>query len=443
MRRRRKLQVEPSVATIESLSHDGRGIAHVNGKITFIQNALPGEIVIFKYTTQHRSYDEAYAFKIENRSKHRERPPCPHYYICGGCSMQHMKPEAQIEHKEKVLLDQLKHFGNVVPKEILSPLIGPTTGYRQKARLGIRYVPKKENSVLVGFREKNGNFIAEMDSCEILNPRIGKAIHEFRLLFDGLKMREFIPQMEIACAEDKIAIILRHLSNLPDEDSEKLINYAKEKKFDLYFQSGGPETVKKIWPQDNDEWMKYELFDHEVELLFHPMDFTQVNHAINRQMVNRAIALLDPQREDCILDLFCGVGNFTIPMAQYCKQVVGVEVDQTMVSRCCRNVEHNNIKNVEFYEADLTKEISTFPWTEKKYNKILLDPPRTGALELMPYFKGVNAPKIVYISCNPATLARDVGELAKQGYTLEKVGIMDMFPHTSHVESIALLTKPY
>jgi 23S rRNA (uracil1939-C5)-methyltransferase len=435
--------VEPSVAVIENLSHDGRGIAHIDGKITFIQNALPGEEVTFKYTAQHRSYDEAYAFKVENRSKWREKPPCPHYHVCGGCSMQHIRSDAQIEHKEKVLLDQLKHFGNVIPKEVLSPLTGPTTGYRQRARLGIRYVPKKENSVLVGFREKNGQFIAEMDSCETLNPRIGLKIRAFRSFFDTLMMREFIPQMEIACTEDKVALVLRHLSNFPPEDAEKLMAFAKENDFELYFQSGGPDTVKKVWPQDDVNWMKYELSDHEVELEFHPMDFTQVNPYINRQMVNRAIALLDPQPHDNILDLFCGLGNFTIPIAQYCKKITGVEVDEAMVHRGYHNAEHNKIKNIEFHAADLAKDISNMAFAKQKYDKILLDPPRTGALELMPYFKAFNAPRVVYVSCNPATLARDVGELVQQGYILEKVGIMDMFPHTSHVESIALLTKPY
>lgn len=443
MRRRRKTQLEPAFTTIENLSHDGRGIAHVNGKITFLHNALPGEDVTFKYTNQHRSYDEGYAFNIEKHSKMRDRPICPHYYICGGCSLQHMTSEAQIAHKEKVLLDQLKHFGNICPKEILSPLTGPTTGYRQKARLGIRYVPKKENSMLVGFREKNGRFIAEMNSCEVLDVRIGKKIHLFRDMLNTLSTREFIPQMEVACTTNKVAIILRHLCHLPNDDVEKLFVFAGEHNFDLYFQSGGPKTIKKVFPDDQNERLSYTLDDHESELLFHPTDFTQVNQTINRQMVNRAIALLDPQPEDRILDLFCGLGNFTIPIAQYCQHIVGVEGDAGMVERGYANAKHNQLTNIEFYAANLTQDISSHDWAKQQYDKILIDPPRSGALELIPAIKVFNASKIVYISCNPATLARDIGELVKQGYVLEKAGIMDMFPHTSHVESIVLLTRPY
>jgi len=440
--RRKILPTEPVEAIIETLSHDGRGIAHVNGKITFITNALPQEKILFQYTNRHGSFDEGEAINILQSSKDRITPVCQFYNLCGGCSLQHLNENKQIEHKQQVLIDQLKHFGNVEPEEILLPLTGPVWGYRHKARLGVRFVIKKER-LLIGFREKNGRFIADLDCCEVLDPSIGKKIIELRdfiSLLDGFKN---IPQIEIAVGDEKTALIIRHLEALSQHDKKALIEFAKQSQFDLYLQPGNLETVHKIWPENTPDRLSYQLKEEKVELFFHPSDFTQINPRINQQMVSRVIELLNPNKKDIMMDLFCGLGNFTIPLAKYVQRIIGIEGNSRMVDRAKENAIHNQITNAEFYLLDLTQSIDQAPWNNEPFNKILIDPPRSGALEFiqqLPKLKGIRT--LVYVSCNPATLSRDINELVhNQGFQLKKAGIMDMFPHTTHVESIALLTK--
>ena len=432
-RRRKHISSEPFTATIESLSHDGRGIAHINGKITFIHGALPSEEVEAKLASTRSAFNEAATLSVSNASPDRVAPPCQHYEMCGGCSMQHLAPSAQITHKQQILLDQLLHFGKVKPKSLLPPLTGPTLGYRRKARLGVRYVIKKEK-LLVGFRERNGRYITEISSCPVLHPTVDEKILALQDLIRSLSQFQQIPQIEVAVGENRTALVIRHLEPLSNEDISKICLFADKNHFDIYLQPKGPDTVHKIWPDDNNYRLIYSLPKQNIEMLFHPCDFTQVNQEINRQMINRAIELLEPQPTDHILDLFCGLGNFSIPLAKHCQSVTGIEGNKTAVMRAEENAQHNDIKNVHFLTANLSEDISKLAWSKQQYDKILIDPPRSGALEVIQSAAKMNAGRIVYISCNPATLARDAGVLVNEHqYKLEAVGVMDMFPHTSHM----------
>jgi 23S rRNA (uracil1939-C5)-methyltransferase len=439
-RRRKKIPEGTFETTIESLSHDGRGIAHIDGKTTFIRNALPGEKIIFKYTNMRGSFNAGVATEILSASSERVKSLCTHADMCGGCCLQHLKTEAQLKHKQQVMLEMLQHFGKVVPQEILPPLVGNNYSYRHKARLGVKHVEQK-GDVLVGFREQNGRYISEILNCQILHPSVSDKIPLLRKLITSLTSLRVIPQIEVAVGDQQTALIIRHLKPLPLIDLEKIIVFAKQQKLEIYLQPKGPNTIHKIWPENNDNKLSYTLPDHEIKLQFHPTDFTQVNPEINRQMINQAIELLDPQPDDEILDLFCGLGNFTIPLAKHCKRITGIEGSKQMVERSYENAALNNIKNIDFYEFNLKNDFTNYDWA-KKYNKILIDPPRSGAAEIVAKIKKFNPEKIIYISCNPATFARDAGELVNnQGYKLTKVGMMDMFPHTAHVETMGLFVQ--
>ncbi len=436
MRKKKKLPEGLYQATIHALSHEGRGIAHINGKTTFIDNALIGEEVDFEYTYSKSQYDEGKAIHIKTASADRVVPACPHFSMCGGCSMQHLSQEAQILHKEQTLLNHLKHFGNLSPTEVLAPITGPAYGYRTKARLGVRFVIKK-GSVLVGFREKYSNFLAQIDSCAILAPEIGQKITALRELIVKLNAKSEIAQIEVAVSHKTTALIFRNVAPLIHSDEDLLRSFAKEHHFTIYLQPKGPDSIHLLSGLE-DGWLSYFLENQKLELLFHPTDFTQINLAINQQMVDRALSLLNLQAHETVLDLFCGLGNFTLPLAQRAKQVTGVEGSLEMTKRAQMNADHNHITNTSFYAHDLTKDISTAPWAATSYDAILIDPPRSGAKELIEQIRPFKAKRIVYVSCHPATLARDAEILKTQGYTLQKAGVLDMFPHTSHVESIAL-----
>lgn len=440
-RRRNQITTEPFMATIESLSHDGRGIAHIGGKINFIQGALTGECVQATLKNTRAAFNEAITQEVLKASPLRVTPPCPHFDLCGGCSMQHLNTDSQIAHKQQVLLDQLKHFGKIQPKEVLSPLTGQTEGYRRKARLGVRYVIKKDK-LLVGFREKNGRYITEIETCPVLHPTVGHKIIALQSLISNLSQFQEIPQIEVSVGEDRSALVIRHLKPLTDEDVQKICLFAEKHHFDIHLQPKGLDTVHKIWPNDRAPQLSYTLPDHNITLHFHPCDFTQVNQEINRLMINRALELLEIKDSDTVLDLFCGLGNFTIPLAKYCKKVTGVEGNETALTRAKENAIFNHMTNVQFEFANLSEDTSNLTWANQQYDKILIDPPRSGAEQIVRSFEKMKAKRIVYISCNPATLARDAGILVNElGYTLEKVGVMDMFPHTSHVESIALFVR--
>jgi 23S rRNA (uracil1939-C5)-methyltransferase len=428
------------MTTITDLSHDGRGIAHINGKTTFVKGALPNETVSAQYTNKRSQFDEAQLVEVITPSAERVQPPCQHFGVCGGCSIQHMSPALQIQHKQQVLLNQLKHFGHVEPESILPPLTGPTLGYRRKGRLGVRYVRKKQR-LLVGFREINGRMLADLKQCEVLDPRVGKKLTDLAALITNLTHYDHIPQIEVAAGDDKVALIFRHMVALDDVEKQQLCAFGQAHHFDIYLQPAGMDSIHKIYPDDGNLRLSYKLPHEQLELLFHPADFTQVNIDINQQMIQQALNLLDLSSTDTVLDLFCGLGNFTLPMAKHCRHVTGVEGDANMVKRGYENAQHNHIENVDFYSANLMEDITHAPWFKPGYDKILIDPPRAGAQEIVTHIAKLAVKRIVYVSCHPATLARDAGILVQQGYRLKCVGAMDMFPHTEHVESIAMFEK--
>ena len=437
--RRSKLPVDPVETQIESLSHDGRGVARIDGKTVFIDGALGGERVKFRYSKKHSKYDEGRVVEILTSAPDRVEAKCQHYGVCGGCSLMHMAPEAQLVLKQKTLMEQMNHFGHIEPEQWIEPMTGPLWGYRRKARLGVKHVAKKER-VLVGFREKGTPYLALLDKCEVLDPRIGTRLGELGLMISTLAAYNRIAQIEVAMDDKHTALVFRNLDPLSESDQKLLIAYGQKNDLWIYLQSGGPDTITAIWPTSPQ--LSYAP-EPDLNLMFEPSDFTQVNDTINQNMIQRAMALLEVCAEDRVLDLFCGLGNFSLPLAKRVNEVVGVEGDAALVKHAQNNAKLNQLDNATFEQADLTKTaLKDYSWAKGGFNKILLDPPRSGAFEVLPQLVDLGAERIVYVSCNPATLARDAGELVhKHGYTLVSAGIMDMFPHTSHVESIALLIK--
>ncbi len=427
---------------IEQLSHEVRGIARHRGKTLFVDNALPGEKVKARITASRAKFDEAVATEILEPAPIRQAPPCPHAAECGGCSLQHMAPTAQIEAKQHILLDQLQRFASAAPAEILPPLTGPDLGYRSKARLGLRYVKPKTGGrpeLVFGFREKGSNNLTDISQCLVLPEAFSTLIPELKQLVKRCNTRRHISHIEVAIGEDATALVVRHLQPLTDDDHSLWLGFARDHGLQLYLQPG--EEAHKAWPEDGAERLAYALPEFGVTLQFHPQDFIQVNFDINRKMVHTAVELLDLQPEDRVLDLFCGLGNFTLPIATRAREVVGVEGILELTRRGQENAAANGLNNIQFQAADLTADFTRSPWARGGFDKILLDPPRTGALEVVRNIGHFNASRIVYVSCNPATLARDTAELIQRGYRLSKAGVMDMFPHTTHVESIALFER--
>ena len=437
--RRNKLPLELVETQIESLSHDGRGVARIEGKTVFIDGALGGETVRFRYSKQHSKYDEGRVVEVLNAAPDRVEAKCDHYGVCGGCSLMHMAPEAQLVLKQKTLMEQMSHFGHIEPEEWIEPMTGPLWGYRRKARLGVKHVPKKER-VLVGFREKGTPYLALLDKCEVLDPRVGSRLAELGSMIATLAAYNRIAQIEVAMDDKHTALVFRNLDPLSESDKTILIAYGQKNDLWIYLQSGGPDTITPIWPTSPQ--LSYAP-ERGLTLMFEPSDFTQVNATINQNMIQRTMGLLEVCAKDRVLDLFCGLGNFSLPLAKRVNEVVGVEGDAALVKHAQNNAKVNQLDNATFEQADLTKTaLKDYSWASGGFNKILLDPPRSGAFEVLSQLADLGAERIVYVSCNPATLARDAGELVhKHGYTLVSAGIMDMFPHTSHVESIALFIK--
>ncbi len=440
--RRKSLPQDPVQASIDSLAHDGRGIAHLDGKTTFISGSLPNETVMFRYLSQQRRFDEGSTVEVLESAPDRIEPLCPHASICGGCSLQHMAPDAQIAMKQAVLLEQFEHIGRVTPQSVAAPLRGPVSGYRQKARLGVRYVVAKE-SVLVGFREEKNRFLADLTRCDVLHPRVGERITALRECLGQLEQKDQIAQIEVAAGDEHIALVLRNLKPLPEVDLQLLQSFAQAYDFYLYLQPGGMDSVTPLWPPEQPlTSLSYQLPDYGVSVQFAPSDFTQVNAVINRQMIPQALAWLDFGETDTVLDLFCGLGNFTLPLAKHAREVIGVEGDTQLVARAQANAQRQGINNVSYHVANLAERDISQAWLQQSYSHILLDPPRSGAQEIIQQLALKNTQRIVYVSCNPATLARDAGILVhEKGFKLVQAGVMDMFPQTSHVESMALFTR--
>ncbi len=439
-RRRKKIPAGLFNTTIESLSHEGRGVAHVEGKAVFIDSALPGETVEFSYTGSRAKFAEGVAESITNQSNDRVEPGCQYFGYCGGCSLQHMSNEAQIQHKQSVLMEQFEHLGKVKPNTTLEPLTGPEWGYRHKARLAVKHVIKKEKT-LVGFREKRSPFVADIEQCEVLHPAIGKELKLLQSLVSSLSIYDQIPQIEVAVTDKQTALVLRHLQPFSETDLAALTKFESDTHFKLYLQPGGYDSVNLL-NKNNNESLSYSLPDYDLTLQFLPTDFTQINIEINQKMIARALQFLELSEDDEVLDLFCGLGNFTLPIATKAKRVIGVEGDKGLIDRANKNAAFNSIENVEFYVADLSVDEFHYPFMRESVNKILLDPARTGAKEILAALNLKDVERVVYVSCNPATLARDAGILVNEkGFTMTHAGVMDMFPHTAHVESIAVFIR--
>lgn len=441
-KRQRSLPREPQVFEIEKLSHEGRGMSRHEGRIVFIDGALPGETVKAEFTGGKSNFAEARTLEVLKAAPERVVPPCPHFQACGGCSLQHFAGAAQLAFKEAVLHERLAHAAGVSDYEKLPAISGAEFGYRRKARLAVRYVAKKER-VLVGFRERHSSFITDMDSCAVLEPEVARLLPLLSVLVGALHCREQLPQVEVAIGDaqpgtNSCALIFRHLQALDRHDLDALLAFGTEHAVDVYLQPKGPDSVHRILPAQGEERLFYDLPDFALHMGFHPTDFTQVNAGINRQMVRRALDLLDVQPGERVLDLFCGLGNFTLPLATRAAEVVGVEGSAAMVERGTENAQRNGLSNLRFLQADLTLPPERHAWLKQGFDKVLLDPPRSGALEVLPAVVAARPSRIVYVSCNPATLARDAAFLAEQGYVLAAAGAMDMFPHTSHVEAMAL-----
>ena len=434
-RRRRQRLLEPQVVTIDSMSHEGRGIAHINGKTVFVFGALAGEKVSIQVQKTTRNFDQATTLDVIEASPQRIQPGCEAFQVCGGCSLQHLSNRDQIALKQQSLLEMMAH-ADLEIGEVMPPLSAAAWGYRKKARLGVKYVNKKQR-VLVGFRERNTPFIADMQRCEVLLPELGHKLDQLAEMIGQLEARAQIPQVEVAADADHVQLVFRHLQPLSESDCERLVEFGREHDFFIQLQPGGPESVHNLFPEL--QVLGFDpLGDQQTRIEFNALDFVQVNSEINQQMVAQALRLLDLQADDRVLDLFCGLGNFTLPMALRCSQVTGVEADIAMVARAQKSAEFNHIGNTDYHAADLTQPDPVFSWMRSRYDKILLDPPRSGALEVSQLIGRFKARRIIYVSCQPSSLVRDAVIICQQGYRMTHIGVMDMFPQTAHVESMAV-----
>jgi len=447
-----------SLLDIESLDMEARGVGHLAnedgspGKVIFVEGALPGERVRFKSYRRKAKWEAADMTELLRESSLRAKPRCMYFGICGGCAMQHLNVPAQVAIKQRVLEDALRHLGKVDAAMILRPIHGPDWGYRYRARLSVRHVAKK-GGVLIGFHERRSSFIADMKSCEILPPAVSRMLVPLRSLIAALSIRDRLPQIELAVGElegkQVIVMVLRVIEPPSEEDKTKLIAFAKHWSVHFWLQSKGPDTALPFYPPDST--LAYTLPEFGIGMPFRPTDFTQVNHQINRVLVERALRLLDVQPTDRVADLFCGLGNFTLPLATRAAEVVGIEGSPALTERSLQNATANRLdQKTVFYNRNLFEFSVQDLLSLGRFNRMLIDPPREGAMdvckaiaELASEDPEASPKRIVYVSCNPATLARDAGVLVHVGgYLLSKAGVVNMFPHTAHVESIAVFDRP-
>ncbi|MDO4223162.1 MAG: 23S rRNA (uracil(1939)-C(5))-methyltransferase RlmD [Acinetobacter sp.] len=446
--------------TIQSLSHEGRGVAlygthpehptQKHGKKVFIRYALAGEQVQARITHSTKRLEEADGIEILQASPHRVEPFCQHYGQCGGCSLQHLDLEQQIIHKQQVLQSHLQHFAQAEPEQWLAPIRSQRSDYRRRARIGVRYLPKNQR-FLFGFRAAQSNHLVNIEHCPILDHQLNAALPALKQCLASLKAKADIGHIELVMGDDdvshNIALLVRQTAKFSTQDIEKLQHFCQQRQWILYLQAPNISDIRRFddgSQAKNGADLRYAFPQYSLQFAFSPSDFTQVNSTVNRQMVALACELLNLKAGERVLDLFCGLGNFSLPLARLVGEsgrVIGVEGSREMVQRATANAKLNGLKNTQFYAQDLTQDLSKTAWAKQGFDAILIDPPRTGAWEIMAYLPKFNAQRIVYVSCNPATLARDSQQLIAQGYVLKKAGIMDMFSHTGHVESIALFEK--
>lgn len=441
------------ILLIEALDTEARGVGHLQnedgtpGKVIFVEGALPGERVTYNPYKKKPNWEAATLGKLLNESSARVKPKCPHFGVCGGCAMQHLDASAQVAVKQRVLEDNLKHIGKVKAQTILRPIQGPTWGYRYRARISVKYVVKK-GGMLVGFHEKRSSFISDMQTCEILPKHVSNLLMPLRELIGGLSIRDKMPQIELAVGEGKdgliTAMVLRIMEPLSASDEVKLKEFSDHHNILWWLQPAGPDSAYQYYPED--VRLMYTLPEFGIEMPFKPTDFTQVNHQINRVLVERALRLLDVQPEDRVADLFCGIGNFTLPLARKGRQVVGIEGSDALTERALQNAVVNRLDKKTSFQCRNLFEITAEDFVALgKFDRMLVDPPREGAMALAEALANLSEaqqaykPKrIVYVSCNPSTLARDAEILVhRAGYVLKQAGVVNMFPHTAHVESIA------
>lgn len=426
---------------IESLDHEARGVTRLAGKTIFVDGALPGETVEYASYRRKPNYELAHLVRVISPSPARVTPRCPHFGICGGCAMQHFDPAAQVAAKQRILEDSLWHIGRVRPEEILAPIQGAPWGYRHRARLGVRKVPR-QGGMLVGFHERRSSYIADIRSCDVLPQHLSDLLLPMRELFGALSIAERLPQVEVAVGEHCTALVLRILEPLTAADEELLRGFADRHQVAIYLQPKGPDSAYRFYPLPGPK-LTYTLPEFGLELEFRPTDFTQVNHAVNRVLVRRAMGFLDPRPGERIADLFCGLGNFTLPIARLGAKVIGVEGSAALVRRGRESASANGLaEQVEFGVANLFECTAESLAALGRFDKMLIDPPREGAVEVVKAIGDDGPQRIVYVSCNPATLARDAAVLVSvKGYRFRAAGVVNMFPHTGHVESLAVFEK--
>jgi 23S rRNA (uracil1939-C5)-methyltransferase len=425
---------------VADLTHEAEGVVRTSGKVVFVAGALPGEEVSFRRRSFHKGHDEAELIEVLRPSPLRVTPRCAHFGVCGGCALQHLDPAAQIDTKQKELAANLERIGGVTPQSWLPPLLGPHWNYRRRARLSSRFVIKKGRS-LVGFRERQGKYVADVRRCEVLAEPVASLIGKLGDLLTTMDGRESLPQIEVSLSDGERVLVLRVLDPLSDADLARLASFEREHGLRILLQPGGLDTVAPMTPGPVD--LHYRLDEFGLKLAFGPTDFVQVNAAINQAMVARAIELLEVAPTDRVLDLYCGLGNFTLPLARRAAEVVGVEGEAGLIERARANAAANGIANARFHVADLsTAPDPTIPWMRGGYDKVLLDPPRVGAREVLSAVAHLAPRRVVYISCHTGSLARDLGVMTRElGFRLRAAGVLDMFPHTTHVESIAVLDR--
>ena len=439
--------------TVVGLTHEGAGIVR-DGKAAFVVGALPGEVISFRRAKRHKQYDEALLVEVLSASEERQTPRCAHFGVCGGCALQHLAPEKQLQSKHAELRDNLERIAHVTPARWLEPMHGPVWNYRRRARLGARFVPKK-GRVVVGFRERLAPYVADVQRCEVLAEPLDQLIQPLGAMMTQLDTREHIPQIEVAAADNTTALVLRVLMTPSAKDLQILADFERERRVRFYLQPGGLDSIVRLGApspqgsaappqsaQASDEApLFYALPDFDLQLEFTPTDFIQINGAINRQLVARAVDYLDLTSDSRVLDLFCGLGNFTLALARRAGHVVGVEGEASLIERARHNARRNAISNAEFHVANLADvHMPGVPWTRGGFTHVLLDPPRVGAKEVLAAVAGFRPQRVLYISCHPGSLARDVGILVNDlGFALKAAGVLDMFPHTNHVESLAVL----
>ncbi len=426
----------PEEGVVAALNHDGEGVLR-GTKTAFVPGALPGERIVFQRVRRHRQHDEGSLVEVLERSPSRVEPKCAHFGICGGCAMQHLDPAGQLAAKQSELAESLSRIGRVEPARWIEPLAGPVWNYRRRARLGAKWVPKRER-VLVGFRERQKPYVAALERCEVLAAPLDALITPLSELLTGLEARVSIPQIEAAVGDDGVLLVFRNLVELGETDRAALLDFGRAHRVRICLQPGGLDSVMSL--DGSSTTLEYRLPEENLRFEFRPTDFVQVNGAMNRALVQRAIELLELEPTHRVLDLFCGLGNFTLPIARRVREIVGIEGEAGLVARARRNAELNELSNASFHVANLAEPEGGSSALVGRFDRILLDPPRAGAIEVLPRLVKLGASRMVYVSCHPGTLARDVGVLCSEhGYRLAAAGVVDMFPHTTHVESIAVL----